>query len=125
MKKIQVTSRENPLPVIFLQFQGFLHLIYHRTHYLTYGPADFKMDICIYTRVCIHMYPYAFLFFFNCIETWLIYNVVLISAVQQVLSYTYTYILFHIPFHYDLSQDIEYSSLCYTLGLCCLSIWSL
>ena len=32
------------------------------------------------------------------------------------------YILFHILFHYGLLQDIEYSSLCYTVGPCCLSI---
>ena len=31
------------------------------------------------------------------------------------------YILFHILFHYGLSQDIEYSSVCYTVGPCCLS----
>ena len=30
--------------------------------------------------------------------------------------------LFHILFHYGLSQDIEYSFLCYTVGPCCLSI---
>ena len=28
----------------------------------------------------------------------------------------------NILFHYGLSQDIEYSSLCYTVGPCCLSI---
>ena len=32
------------------------------------------------------------------------------------------YILFHILFHYGLSHDIKYSSLCYTVGHCCLSI---
>ena len=42
------------------------------------------------------------------------------SAVEQ--SYSVIYILFHILFHYGLSQDIEYSSLCYTVGPCCLSI---
>ena len=30
-------------------------------------------------------------------------------------------IFFFFLFHYGLSQDIEYSSLCYTVGLCCLS----
>ena len=40
------------------------------------------------------------------------------SAVQKnVQLYTHTHIyivfLFHILFHYGLSQDIEYSSLCY------------
>ena len=32
------------------------------------------------------------------------------------------YILFHILFHYGLPQDIDYSSLWYTAGPCCLSI---
>ena len=41
-------------------------------------------------------------------------------------SYTYIHIhiyihIFHILFHYVLSQDIEHSSLCYTVGPCCLS----
>ena len=44
----------------------------------------------------------------------------LISAVHQSDSvihiYIYTHILFHIHFHYSLLQDIEYSSLCYTIG---------
>ena len=35
------------------------------------------------------------------------------------------YILFHILFHYGLSQDIDYSSLCYTVGPCCLKPSSL
>ena len=38
------------------------------------------------------------------------------------MIYIYIYILFHILFHYSLSQDVEYSSLCYTIGCCYLSI---
>ena len=34
----------------------------------------------------------------------------------------YIYVLFYILFHYGLSQDTEYSSLCYTVGPCGLSI---
>ena len=34
----------------------------------------------------------------------------------------YIYTLFHILFHYGLSQDIEYSSLCHTVGPWFLSI---
>ena len=34
--------------------------------------------------------------------------------------FSYTYILFHILFLYGLSQDIESSSLNYTVGPCCL-----
>ena len=32
------------------------------------------------------------------------------------------YILFHVSFHFGLSQDIEYSSLSYIVGPCWLSI---
>ena len=48
------------------------------------------------------------------------YKVVLILVTAKWCSYTNTYILFHILFHYGWSQDIEYSSLCYTVGPCCL-----
>ena len=34
----------------------------------------------------------------------------------------YTYILFNILFYYGLSRDIEYSSLCFIVELCCLSV---
>ena len=38
--------------------------------------------------------------------------------------YVYIHICsFQMLFHYRLLQDIEYSSLCYTVGLCCLSIF--
>ena len=63
---------------------------------------------------------------FSCfykIEVSLTYNVVLISGVQQSDSViTYIYVLFNFIFHYGLSQDIEYSSLCYPEGPCHLSI---
>ena len=50
----------------------------------------------------------------------MLYSVLLHSKVIQL--YLHIYILFHILFHYGLLQDIEYSSLCYTVGPCCLSI---
>ena len=48
----------------------------------------------------------------------------LVSGVQQNDSVTHIYIdiLFHVLSHYGLLQDIEYSSLCYTVVPCCLSI---
>ena len=50
----------------------------------------------------------------------------LISAVQQsdsvIHTYIYVYILFHILSHYGLSQDIDFSSLCYAIESYCLSI---
>ena len=54
-----------------------------------------------------------FFFFIYFIELQSIYNVVLIYIVQQsgsvIHTHTYIYILFHILFHYGLSQDTEYS----------------
>ena len=56
----------------------------------------------------------------------LINNFVLVSGVQLsdsvIHTHTHTYILFNIHFHYGLSQDIKYSSLCYTGGPCWLSV---
>ena len=50
----------------------------------------------------------------------------LVSGVQQTDSviyiYIYIYILFQILFSYRLLQNIEYSSLCYTVGPCWLSV---
>ena len=53
------------------------------------------------------------------IEVQLIYDV-LISAVHQNDSVIHIYILsfFYILSHYGLSQEIGYSSLCYTVGPC-------
>ena len=36
--------------------------------------------------------------------------------------YTYRHSFFNSLFYYGLSQDIAYSSLCYTVGPCCLSV---
>ena len=52
--------------------------------------------------------------------TQLIYNVVLVSGIQH--SEYIHLLIFQIPFPYILLQNIEYSSLCYTVGPCCLSI---
>ena len=46
---------------------------------------------------------------------WLIYHVVFISIVQQNDSVTHIYIHIH-SFSLWFTQDIEYSSLCYTIG---------
>ena len=50
----------------------------------------------------------------------LIYNVVFVSGVQHSDSviHIHIYILFQILFPYRLSQNIEYSSLRYTVGPC-------
>ena len=49
------------------------------------------------------------------------YNFVLISAAQQSDWIIHVNILSHVVSHSGLSQDIEYSSQCYTVGPSCLS----
>ena len=48
----------------------------------------------------------------------------LVSGVQlsDAVIHTYLYILFHVLFYYGLLQNIEYSSLCYTVEPYCLSL---
>ena len=54
---------------------------------------------------------------------WLqMYSKLIQLYIQTFYICIYIYIIFYIPFHYGLLQDIEYSSLCYTVGPCCLSI---
>ena len=65
-------------------------------------------------------------FFFQFISYWNLVEVqchVNYYCTAEWLSYTHIYIhYFCILVHCGLSQDIEYSSLCYTAGLCCLAI---
>ena len=46
------------------------------------------------------------------------YSIVLISALEQSDSVIHTFVFFYILFHYGLSQEIGYSSPCYTVGPC-------
>ena len=39
---------------------------------------------------------------------------------KLIQLHKYTYIVFEIIFHHKILQDIDYSSLCYTVDLCCL-----
>ena len=61
-------------------------------------------------------------FFLIFLGVQLIYNVVLVSAVQQSESVIHISTLFQILFPYRLLQSIEQSSLCYTVGPYQLSI---
>ena len=49
----------------------------------------------------------------------------LVSAVQKSDCYIYTYILFYILFHYVISQGIECSFLCYTVGSCLCIVYTI
>ena len=71
----------------------------------------------------LYFFFFSFLIFFF-IELQLVYNVVLVSGVQQSDSFIHTYIsiFFQIYFPYRSLQNTEDSSLCYTVGPCWLSI---
>ena len=45
-----------------------------------------------------------------------------LCCTAEWLGYAHIYMVFTIPFLYGLSPDVEDSSLCYTVGLCCSSI---
>ena len=68
-------------------------------------------------------YGYTFSFLNNYNEVWLIFSVVLSSAAQQCDSVIHIkiYICILNSFSCGLSLNIEYSSLCSTVGLCCFS----
>ena len=61
-------------------------------------------------------------YFFPNIYSLVKYRWLTMFQVQQGDSviYIYTYIIFEIIFRYWLLQDIDYSSLCYTVNFCCL-----
>ena len=77
----------------------------------------------------LHIFTAFFCFVFKIIY-WSIVDLpmcwfLLYSKMIHIHIYIYIYIythFFHILVHYGLSQDIEYSSLCYTVRLCCLFI---
>ena len=67
---------------------------------------------------------FCFFNFYFLIVVQLIYSVSGIQQSELALS-IYKHIsiyIFYILFHYSLWEDIQCSSLCYTLGPCCLSI---
>ena len=57
----------------------------------------------------------------NYIEVWLIFSVALSSPAQQCDSVIHIEIFFSNSFSCGLSLNIDYSSLCSTVGLCCFS----
>ena len=66
------------------------------------------------------------LFFFQCLFYWSIVDLqCFLNFCCTAMTHLYIYICtfsFDILSHCGLSQDTEYSSLCSTVGLCCLSI---
>ena len=72
-----------------------------------------------FLRFCESYMPSSSFFFL--VEISLFYSV-FISGVQQSDLAIYTHLFFQILFHYKLLHNIEYSSLCYTVNPCFLSL---
>ena len=88
-----------------------LHSTFHETSGLCHPPS---------VTPCPDHYFFCRLKIFL-IEIQLIYNVLLVSDIQQSDSviHAYIYIFFrYVLFHHRLLQDIDYSSLCYTISTC-------
>ena len=68
-----------------------------------------------YIYVCVYIYIYIYIYIHTHTHT---HTHIYIYMYVYIL---YIYILFQILFHYRLLQDIEYSSLCSTVGPCSLS----
>ena len=89
----------------------------------------------VFSTLCIHyfmetnfhIYTKSIVFFsyfyWNIVES-LLYNkkVTQLYIYMYMYIYIYTHILLHVLFQYGLLQHVEYSSLCYSVGHCFLSI---
>ena len=79
-------------------------------------------------RLKINIRPEFFFIFLKLKYSWftILCQSLLYSKVTVLHTHThkniYIYSFFNILFHYGLSQEIRYSSLCYIVGPCCLSI---
>ena len=74
------------------------------------------MEVSIYAYLYYVFCGFLFLFSWSTVD-------LQFSGVQKVIQlYVYVYTVFLIISDHGLLQDIEYSSLCYTIGPCCLSI---
>ena len=65
----------------------------------------------------IYIYNYIYYIIYNIIYLYIFIIYLYILYIIYII-----YILFSILFHYRLLQDIEWSSLCYTVGPCSLSV---
>ena len=73
-----------------------------------------------FSQFLVNVPQWDSLFFFIQLKNYsiVVYYCVSFRCTVKWFSYTYVYILFQVLFPYRLLQDIEYGSLCYTVGPC-------
>ena len=86
------------LPHFLLDFRGEVFSLF------------LKLKYSQFTLLCWFLW-FSFIYIYICIHAHTMYMYV----------YVYTHTLFQIILHYRLLKYIEYSSLCYTAGPCCIS----
>ena len=101
----------------------FMSLVHIKMVYRLYDWSKHLWFFCMWglqETIFYFMLDYSWL---TMLFYFLLYRTVTHTHMYICVSlYTHVYILLHIVFHYGLSQDIEYSSLCSTVGPFCTSI---
>ena len=88
-------------------------------HSTASSPKWYSAPFVIHSLKWSRLFNGLFYFLINILlkYSWLI----MFQAHSKVIQlYIYTYIILKITFHYRLLQEIDYSSLCYTVNFCCL-----
>ena len=102
----------------FFCFTLFISLIYYWSMVYLQPPVSFRYIAVIQLYiVCICITLYVSLY--NWLYRLSLYNHTVCICIHICI---YIFFFFQILFPYRLLQNIEYSSLCYTVGSCCLSI---
>ena len=96
----------------------------HHSFLMTLFKVAPNPDLCfifMWHHTLLSLFLFCFVFNLFC---WSIIDLrgVLISSLLQSGSVMQMFLLFHIRFHYGLSQDVEYSFLCCRVRPCCLYI---
>ena len=104
--------------VVFTMFQVYSKVIQFLFSYFNFNFLNLFLNWSIVNLQCCIS--------FGCTAEWFRYIYVCVCVYIYIYIYIYIhiyiYILLQILFHYRVLQDTEYSSLCFTVGPCCLPI---
>ena len=105
-------------------FKFYIHTLLYGNLNITWLFKSIQINLHVN---CVYFYLFIIVYWVECDEqasffpsiyiyiySWL----TIFQAHSKVIQLCiYTYIIFHVIFHYRLLQDIDYSSLCYTVNL--------